>query len=136
VAAVNLVAQLFAGLVALIHIVVFVWEVLLFHRPKVHRGIFRIPAEDVPTVRLWSVGVGFYNLFLGSGTIAGLIALNSGSVVAGRTLVLYTCAFVALSGVVLFISDRLALSRPKGSGIAGAIAQTGPAMVVLVAALG
>ncbi|MDT7723772.1 MAG: putative rane protein [Actinomycetota bacterium] len=130
----NVVAQVFAGLAALVHIVVFVWETFLFRRPGVHQGIFRIPSENVPAVLLWSFNQGFYNLFLASGTVAGLVALHTGNEAVGRALVLYTCAFMALAGVVLGISDLMGLGRAKGSGWGGAVSQISAPLVVLVAA--
>ncbi|WP_236594896.1 hypothetical protein [Saccharothrix sp. 6-C] len=44
----------------------------------------------------------------------------------GRALVLYTCGFMVPAGIGLAVSDRLALSRPKGAGVVGAIAQLTP----------
>ncbi|WP_233520329.1 DUF1304 family protein [Prauserella sp. PE36] len=132
--AVNVVAQVFAGLAAFVHVLVFVWEALLFRRPSVHRGIFRVPGEDVPAVLLWSFGVGFYNLFLASGTVLGLVLLNTGDEAVGRALVFYTCGFMALSGVVLFAADRMALGRPRGAGLSGVAGQLGPPLVVFATA--
>ncbi|CRK57554.1 hypothetical membrane protein [Alloactinosynnema sp. L-07] len=129
----NVVAQVFAGIGALVHLLAWVWESFLFRRPSIHKGLFKVPTEDVPAVLLWSFNVGFYNLLLGSGTVIGLIALNTGDEVVGRTLVLYTCGFMAVAGVVLLISDRLGLSRPKGSGLAGFLSQSVPPVVVFVA---
>jgi putative membrane protein len=42
---------------------------------------------------------------------------------------------MALAGIALFASDRMALSRPRGTGVGGALAQFVPATVALVAAL-
>jgi putative membrane protein len=130
---VNAVAQIFALLAALIHIVVFVWESILFHRPGVHRDIFKVRTEDVPAVRLWSFNVGFYNLFLGLGLIAGVVALQLGHEAVGRALLINGCAFVFCAGIVLAVSDRMELSRPRGSGIGGAVSQSLPALIALVA---
>jgi putative membrane protein len=131
----NAVAQVFAVLAALVHITAFVWEVLLFDRPAVHQGTFKIPSGDVPAVRLWSFNVGFYNLFLAAAPITGVIAWHAGSPAVARALVLYGCAFMFLAGLVLAVSDRMALSRPKGAGVPGALAQSLPSLVALVAVL-
>ena len=127
------VAQGFALVAAAVHVLAFVWEVVVFVRPGVHRDIFRIPTADVPAARLWAFNVGFYNLFLASGAVVGVILWWSGEVAVGRALVLYTCAFMAAAGVALFASDRLALSRPRGAGVGGSIAQTVPPAVALLA---
>jgi putative membrane protein len=130
---VKAVAEIFALLCALIHLVVFVWESILFHRPSVHRDIFKVATDDVPAVQLWSFNVGFYNLFLALGLIAGVVALQLGHEATGRALVINGCAFMVCAGIVLAVSDRLAMSRPRGSGIGGAVAQSLPALVALVA---
>jgi putative membrane protein len=127
------VAQIFALVVAAIHILVFVWESILFDRPSIHQGIFKVPTKDVPPVKLWSFNVGFYNLFLGLGAVAGVIAIQLGYDTVGKTLLVFICSCAFLLGIVLFVSDRMALSRPRGSGLGGAVAQAVPGLVALVA---
>ncbi|MEU4744551.1 DUF1304 domain-containing protein [Actinosynnema sp. NPDC023658] len=129
----NAVAQVAASVAALVHVLVFVWETLLFRRPGVHWGVFKVPAEQVEPVRLWSFNVGLYNLFLGSGTVIGLVALHTGDEAIGRALVFYTCGFMVLAGIGLGVSDRLAMSRPKGAGVAGALCQSAPPLVAVLA---
>lgn len=130
----TVVVWVFALVAAVLHILVFVWEALLITRPGVYHGIFAVDAADVPAIRLWAFGVGFYNLFLACGTLTGVVAWMAGNEVVGRTLVIYTCLFMVLSGVVLFIADRMALGRPRGTGVSGALAQAVPALIALVAA--
>jgi len=129
----TVVVWVFALIAAAIHLLVFVWEAFLITRPSVHQGIFGVPAADVPAVRLWSFGVGFYNLFIGLGMIGGVLAWMVGYVTVGRTLVLYLLLFMFLSGLVLLLADRLALGREKGAGIGGAVGQGGPPLVALLA---
>ena len=129
----TLVVWIFALLAAVVHVLAFTWEVILFQRPGVHQGVFRIPTADVPAVRLWSFNVGFYNLFLALGMITGVIAWIAGYDTTGRILVTYICVFMFLAGIVLFISDRLGLSRPRGSGVGGALSQSLPPLIALVA---
>jgi putative membrane protein len=129
----TLVVWTFALLTAVVHIVVFVLEALLIQRPGVHQGIFSVPTADVPAVRLWAFGVGFYNLFIGCGLIAGVIAWSAGEEPVGRALVVYLCLFTFLSGIVLLVADRLALGRQRGKGLSGAVGQAGPPLVALVA---
>lgn len=132
----EVVAWTFASLAAAIHIVVWACEALLIERPAVHQGVFGVPAADVPAVRLWAFGVGFYNLFLGLGMLFGVVAWIAGEVAIGRAFVLFLSAFMALSGVVLFIADRLGFSRSPGKqGISGALGQSVPPTIAFVAAL-
>jgi putative membrane protein len=131
----TIVVWVFALVAAAIHILVFVFEALLIERPAIHLGVFGVPASDVPAVRLWAFGVGFYNLFLGLGMVGGVIAWMAGYPTVGRTLVLYLLGFMFLSGLVLLVADRLAMGRERGKGIGGAIGQSGPPLLALIAAL-
>jgi putative membrane protein len=126
----------FALLTAAIHVVVFVWEALLIERPAVHLGVFAVPTADVPAVRLWAFGVGFYNLFIACGLVAGVTVWIAGDAAVGRALVAYLCVFTFLSGIVLFVADRLGFSRAPGrAGVMGALGQSTPPLVALTALL-
>ncbi|MFD1814287.1 DUF1304 domain-containing protein [Rhodococcus gannanensis] len=127
------VAQVAAVIAAAVHLVVFVLEAFVFTRPSVHRGVFGVPTADVPAVRLWAFGVGFYNLFIGAGMIAGLALWWTGHETPGRTLVIYLAIFMFLSGIVLLVADRMALGRERGPGLWGSVGQAGPPLVTLVA---
>lgn len=130
-----IVAWVFALIAAAVHVLVWAWEALLIDRPFVHDRVFGVPASDVPAVRLWAFGVGFYNLFLGAGMVFGVVAWATGSVATGRALVLYIAAFMALSGGVLLVADRLGMGRERGKGVGGAISQSTAPLIALVAAV-
>jgi hypothetical protein len=40
-------AQVFIAAAVLVHVLAFVFEVLLFERPPIHRDLFTIPSEDL-----------------------------------------------------------------------------------------
>jgi len=122
----NLVAQVFAIIAALVHVGAWVLESFLFRRPAVQTFMLGRP-EPAAGVQLWAFNQGFYNLFLAAGPIAGLIAYHAGNVDVGRALVIYGCAFMAACGVVLFVSNRK-LWR-------GMLGQSGPPLIALVATL-
>ena len=122
----NLVTQIFAVVAALFHVAAFVMESLLFDRPAVQRILVGRP-EPAAGVRLWAFNQGFYNLFLAAGPVAGLIAAWTGHESVGRALVVYSCAFMAGCGVVLFISN------PKLWR--GMVGQSAPPLIALIAAL-
>ena len=103
--AMNLVTQLFAIVAVLFHVVAFVLESFLFHRPNVQTFLLGRP-EPSAGVRLWAFNQGFYNLFLAVGIVAGLALVAAGSVDAGRAIVLFACACMVAAGVVLFVSSR------------------------------
>jgi putative membrane protein len=130
---VTVVVWIFALLAAASHIVVFTWEALFIARPSVHRGVFGLPY--VPAVRVWAFGVGFYNLFLACGMIAGVIAWMSGNETVGRTLVIYVCLFMVPGGIVLFIADRLGFGGERGKSIVGALGESVPPLIALIASL-
>jgi putative membrane protein len=49
--------------------------------------------------------------------------------------VIYICLFMILSGIVLFIADRLGFGGEEGKSIGGAVGQSLPPLVGLIAAL-
>jgi putative membrane protein len=122
----NLVTMIFAVVASLFHVAAFAMESFLFDRPAVQRMLLGRP-EPAPGVRLWAFNQGFYNLFLAAGPIAGLIAAGLGHESVGRALVVYSCAFMAACGVVLYISNRK-LWR-------GMLGQSVPPLIALIAAL-
>ncbi|WP_431246770.1 hypothetical protein [Leifsonia xyli] len=63
----------------------------------------------------------------------GVVARASGQVVVGRTLVTYVCWLLFLTGIVLLIADRIGLYRERGKGVTGAIGQSTPPLIALVA---
>jgi putative membrane protein len=131
----TVVVWIFALLTAVVHITAFAWETLLFQRPGVHQGVFAIPAADLRPVRLWAFNVGFYNLFIACGLVVGVTAWITGNDIVGKTLVIYLCLFGFLAGIALFVSDRLALSRPRGTGVRGALGQAVPPLIAIIVAL-
>ena len=130
----NAVAQLFALLEALIYIAVFPLEAFLLRRPAVQRFL-STPAENVPAVMMWAIPVGFRNLLIALGVIAGLVALNTGNDVVGRTLVTYCCAYMVLGGSTMALADALGHYPKKGDSIPGTLAATVPALIALAASV-
>jgi putative membrane protein len=101
-----LIAQLAALLAALLHIGFFALESLGFSRPDVWAR-FRLSSQaEADIVRPMAFNQGFYNLFLALGVIGGLLLVASGSVEAGRAIVLFSCACMVGAGAVLVSSDR------------------------------
>ena len=122
----NIVAQLLAIVAVLFHVVAFVMESLLFSRPAV-RAAFGVRPESADGVRPWAFNQGFYNLLLAAGPVAGLIAHYAGQEAAGRALVIYGCALMAVCGLVLVATNRKMWR--------GAVGQSGPPVLALLALL-
>jgi putative membrane protein len=120
--AMNKVAQVLAALEALTLIAVGVMEAFFYRSPELY-AIFLIEPGEYDAVRLWTVNVGFYNIFMGVGLIVALLVfVNRGRVVAGRTIVLYTSALHVLLGITLVFSEpRLWVSAIGEAGLAAAV---------------
>lgn len=101
----NLIAQSFALLAALLHVLIFCMESLWFMQPKVHKRFGAATPADAEARRLFAFNQGFYNLFLALGIFVGLAMLHfGGNAVVGQTLVLFNCACMLGAGIVLFFS--------------------------------
>ncbi len=122
----NLVTQVFALVAALTHVVVGTLERFCYDRPAV-RVFLTTSTADAPEVTLWRSGVAVYNILLGLGLIAGVVALQTHDTTVGRTLVVFLCAFLIVSALV-FAASFPRLWR-------GALGQGLPPAVALVAAL-
>ncbi|MBV6699049.1 DUF1304 domain-containing protein [Kitasatospora aureofaciens] len=120
----NAVSEVFAMLAAAIHLIVWPLESFLYGHPRV-RFLLTGSTADAPEVRLWRFNVGFYNLFLALGLVAGLVLLHTGHATAGRAVITYISWFMIAGGVTLFASE------PKLWR--GALGQAVPPVIVLLA---
>ncbi|MFB8246915.1 DUF1304 family protein [Streptomyces sp. NPDC055952] len=82
-----------------------VLERFLYHRPQV-RLVLTTSTADAQEVTLWRSGAAVHNILLGLGLAAGVVVLHAGDETAGRTLVLFLCAFLVVSAVVLAVPPR------------------------------
>ena len=115
-----LVACVFAGLAALVHVYIFVIESLQFEKPSTLRT-FGIKPADVATLKPVFYNQGFYNLFLGVGTLVG-IALVSGDRHAGVALICFGTGSMVAAATVLITSDRSKARPAVVQGIFPALA--------------
>ncbi|MDH6607145.1 putative membrane protein [Streptomyces sp. SAI-208] len=123
----NLVSQVLALLAALTHLVVGTLERFFYDRTAV-RVFLTTSAADAPEVALWRSGVAVYNLLLGLGLVAGVVALHAGEPTAGRTLILYLCACLIASALAFAASFPRLWRGALGQGVP-------PALALLAAAL-
>ena len=96
-------AQIVAAVAALLHVIFFVFESVLWMRPAVY-GRFGIASRDeAATIRPMAYNQGFYNLALAIGVLVGAMLLTqSGSAfTAGKTAVIFGTACMSIAGVVL-----------------------------------
>jgi putative membrane protein len=103
---VPLIASAAALVAAAFHILFFVLESVTFSQPSVAARFGLTSPEQIAAVRPMAFNQGFYNLFLAIGVVAGLGLAATGSVEAGRAIVLFACAAMTAAGVVLLATSR------------------------------
>ena len=116
------------------HAAIFVVEAFLWMHPAVYEFALNRPAIkttlDLPgqalVLQASFVHQGFYNLFLASAGIAGLVFLGRGNEPVGYTLIVYMCLSAVGAGLVLATSTPATI---------GAILQAVPAVLALAAML-
>lgn len=123
-----LVVQIVAAIAALLHIVFFLFESVLWRRPAVYARFDIGSQEEADTIRPMAFNQGFYNLALAIGVVIGIVLIegHGASFVAGRTLIIFSTGCMALAGVILFSTGR----AYRGS----AALQFVPAVVTLILA--
>jgi putative membrane protein len=102
----TLLALLLATLAALLHVLIFAFESLLWTQESVWRRFAVASQSEAHTLRPMAFNQGFYNLFLAIGIAGGLALVAAGSVDAGRAVVLFACACMVGAGLVLLATNR------------------------------
>jgi putative membrane protein len=121
------VSLVLAGVASLLHVYFFVLESLLFRRPFAHRTFgIKDPAE-VELLAFPMLNQGFYNLFLATGTMVGVVGVTRDWEPQGSTLVVFGCLFMVGAAIVLVAA------RPRM--VRGAAIQGLPPLLALLAAL-
>lgn len=112
-------AQVFAIVAALLHLLFFVMESVLFTRPGVYRRFGLHSQQDAETVRPMAYNQGFYNLALALGIIVGVVLVHGAGdlPVAGRAVVVFACACIVLAAVVLISTGRRFLPAALVQGL-------------------
>jgi|SRR5215217_2376267 len=99
-------AQIFAVIAALIHVLFFVMESIVFSRPEVWMRFGLKSQADADVLKPMALNQGFYNLFLALGVLVGVVLVNRGAVTSGVTAVVFGCACMVLAALVLVSSNR------------------------------
>jgi uncharacterized membrane protein len=132
----NAVAQVSAGIAALILIAVFPVEAFFIHRPEVQRFL-GIEPNGIRNVHLWSFCIGARNALAGVGTLVGLWMVNFGDESAGVTVVVVTCIYMLLASLFMGIADALGYWLPRGGSVRGTIGSAVlPAVALIAIAVG
>jgi hypothetical protein len=124
-------AQVCAGLSAVILLAVFPFEAFLIDRPWVQRFL-HIEPHGLAHVHLWSFCIGARNALAGAGTLVGLWMVNRGDESAGVTVVVVCCVYMLLSGLAMGVADLLGFWLPRGGSVMGTVASSVLPAVALV----
>ncbi|MEU4396250.1 DUF1304 family protein [Kribbella sp. NPDC023855] len=128
----NVIAQLSAGIAALIMLAVFPVEAFLIDRPWVQRFL-GIEPRGIENVHLWSFCIGARNALAGVGTLIGLGIVRYGDASVGTTVVVVSCLYMLLASLFMGVADALGYWRPRGGSIRGTIAAAVLPAVALIA---
>jgi hypothetical protein len=129
---VNAVAQLSAGLAALILIAVFPTEAFLIDRPWVQKFL-GIEPDGIRNVHLWAFCIGARNALAGVGTLVGLGMVRYGDESTGTTVVVVSCLYMLLASLFMGVADLLGYWRPRGGSVRGTVASSVLPAVALIA---
>ena len=103
---IGVLALVFAGLAALLHVYIFVLESVRWTQPKTWKvfGIADQRAADITKPMAYNQG--FYNLFLAIGAAIGIVLwiANGAGDVAGRTLLIFSLGSMCAAALVLVTS--------------------------------
>lgn len=129
----NAVAQLSAGVSALVLIAVFrLEEAFLIDRHRVQQFL-GIEPFGIRNMHLWSFCIGARNALAGVGTLIGLWMVHFDDETTGTIVVVVSCAYMLLASLSMGIADLLGYWRPRGGSIRGTLASSVLPAVALVA---
>jgi len=101
-------AQILASIAALLHVVFFVFESVLWTRPAVFARFGIASKEQAETTRAMAYNQGFYNLALAIGVGVGVVLLGQAgdAMLVGKVLVIFGTACMAWAGLALISTGR------------------------------
>ncbi|MDQ1082869.1 MULTISPECIES: DUF1304 domain-containing protein [Microbacterium] len=105
---VGLLALVFAGLAALLHVYIFVLESIRWTQPGTWKTFGVADQGTADATRPMAYNQGFYNLFLAIGAAIGIVLwiVNGFDDVAGRTLLVFSLGSMLAAALVLVTSGR------------------------------
>jgi putative membrane protein len=122
-------ALVFAGIAATLHIVFFKLESIDWKKPKTWKTFGLESQADADTTASLAYNQGFYNLFLAVGAAVGIatIRISDNNDTVGWTLIIFTCSSMLAASLVLLTTGK---SYARAAAIQG-----GPALVAIVASI-
>ena len=100
------IGAIFVAIAALIHVVIFVLESVLWSRPATWKRFGLKSQAEADTVRPMAYNQGFYNVFLALGAGASVVMIASANVKSeGIALAIFVLLSMLLAAVVLITSN-------------------------------
>jgi putative membrane protein len=100
------VALALAFLAGVLHVIIFVFESVLWTREPIWRR-FKLESQDqAELTRPLAFNQGFYNLFLAVGTFVGVVCVLTGAPTVGWTLIIFGTASMVAAAAVLVSTGR------------------------------
>jgi putative membrane protein len=117
------VGSIFVLISALIHLVIFFMESVLWARPAIWRRFGLRSQEEAEIVRPMAFNQGFYNVFLSVGAGTGLVMLGSSNwAQGGVALSVFSTASMLLASIVLVTSSPKLIRSAAIQGVPPLIA--------------
>jgi len=114
-----IIGSIFILIAALIHLLIFFLESVLWSRPDVWRRFGLKTQEEADTVRPMAFNQGFYNVFLALGAGTGLVMLGSTNwAQGGIALSIFAATSMVLAALVLVTSSPKLARSAAIQGIA------------------
>ena len=110
---------IFVAIAALIHIVIFVLESVLWSRPATWKRFGLRTQEEADIVKPMAYNQGFYNVFLALGAGAGIVMIAYANVQAqGIALSIFVLLSMLLASIVLITSNSKLARAAMTQGVA------------------
>lgn len=101
-----IIGSAFVFLAAVIHLVIFFMESILWSKPSVWKRFGLKTQQEADIVKPMAFNQGFYNVFLAIGAGIGLVMLGSASwAQGGIAIAIFACASMVLAALVLITSS-------------------------------
>ena len=114
-----LLGAIFVGIAAVIHVVIFVLESVLWSRPSTWKRFGVRNQTEADVIRPMAYNQGFYNVFLALGAATSLVMIASSNVVQGGiALAIFTSLSMLLASIVLIASNPHLLRAALVQGLA------------------
>ncbi|WP_221586120.1 DUF1304 domain-containing protein [Microbacterium sp. G2-8] len=109
-----------AGVAALVHVVIFALESLVWTTPRA-RSVFGTTEQEAAATKEMAFNQGFYNLFLAVVVAVGIVLFAAEQTAAGAALVFAGAGSMAAAALVLLLSSPDKTSAALKQGILPAL---------------